>query len=375
LKLLHLNIRSLVNKIDALEIELAGMQDEVDILCITEHWIPKALENTVVVNNYKPVAMFSRQSKKGGGVGIYLNVNTNFKYISRLDIDQRAIEGKLEVCAIELIAPNKLILIGCYRPPNSNVNEFLEHIVQLLESVGVNKSIICCGDFNLDLNDKNSGNAFKEAVALVNCKILNLEPTRIMKTKSGASSTVIDNVITNSTEVSFIKNLDLGLADHLAQLVYIKRDVPIIIVNNNKEVTKVSKRSFKSSNVDRFLSLLSEVNWEAIVNSNEVNAAFDIFIHEFNKCFDSAFPCLRVRNREGRSQRNKVWYTPELLNRSREVSYLYQMSRATGKLVDNLSYTKIQKLYALEIKAAVKSYNSKIIANSSNKSKAAWSVI
>jgi hypothetical protein len=125
LKLLHLNIRSLANKLDALEIELARSIDVIDILCITEHWLPKELQDVVMVQNYVPAAMFCRQATKGGGSAIYVKTDSNIQYFNRNDINQRAVEGELEICSIEITAPAKIVLIVCYRPPKSNVNVFL----------------------------------------------------------------------------------------------------------------------------------------------------------------------------------------------------------------------------------------------------------
>lgn len=373
LKLLHLNIRSLGNKIDALDIELASLNDTIDILCITEHWLSKEHQEMLVVNNFKSAAMYCRQVKKGGGAGIYVNVNTKCQYVSRKDIDQIAVEGELELCAIELSVPKKIIVIVCYRPPKGNVSVFLGKMIEMIERVGNNdKQILLLGDFNINVNDKSCGNAFKEAVAIVNCKLLNLEPTRIARTKSTITSTVLDNIISNSPQVTFIANVDLGLSDHMGQLVYIQKD---LFKNNNTEQIKVTKRSFNQNNIDTFLLSISEVTWDTVIKSEEVNEAFNNFASKFKQCFDTAFPCYCVRKIGNRPCRNQNWYTNELLAKSRVVKHLYQISRRSFNPMDTYSYNSMQKEYALEIKNTMRNHNSKIISMSKNKPKAAWAII
>ena len=110
----------------------------------------------------------------------------------------------------------KNIIIGTlYRPPSSNINNFLERIDEQLEKISrENKNIYLMGDFNIDLShsieinssytthlnknkiDNNNSDTFLNILssyALSPC--INI-PTRV----TPVSSTLIDNIFTNALE-------------------------------------------------------------------------------------------------------------------------------------------------------------------------------
>ena len=61
--LFHLNIQSVNSKIEELEIFLE--QENIDILCLTEHWLKNELNN--IGPNYVCIASFSRTKYENGG--------------------------------------------------------------------------------------------------------------------------------------------------------------------------------------------------------------------------------------------------------------------------------------------------------------------
>ena len=69
----------------------------------------------------------SRQDRIGGGVGIYISKKYDHLIHERLNCMNNVVESLFT----ELIIPNsKNILIGViYRPPNSNLNDFMSYIV------------------------------------------------------------------------------------------------------------------------------------------------------------------------------------------------------------------------------------------------------
>ena len=76
----------------------------------------------------------NRTSRNGGGVGIYITKDINFKLRRDLNINN---ENIMESTFVEIIAPNKKnIVIGViYRPPNSKFNLFENEINQILSKI------------------------------------------------------------------------------------------------------------------------------------------------------------------------------------------------------------------------------------------------
>jgi len=73
----------------------------------------------------------SRENRSGGGVGLYVSSNLNFKFRCDLDFSEPNVA---ESSFIEIVKPQgKNIVTGViYRPPNQTVHEFLTMINELL---------------------------------------------------------------------------------------------------------------------------------------------------------------------------------------------------------------------------------------------------
>lgn len=376
MKLLHINIRSIMNKINALEIEIDSYENNIDILCLSETWLKTEQVNLAVINQYYMATCFNRTLRKGGGTCIYLNKNSNIDYIVRSDINLLAEESEFEICAIEIRVPCKIIIVACYRPPNANANQcskkFFSMLSMLLDkSISHDKRFLLCGDLNLDTNQNNKiSHMLEEVVMTGNCKILNIGPTRIANIKGNITATTIDHVITNTESVTLLHNIDLGLSDHLAQVVSIDKDT---VDKQSQKKKYVYKRCFKKDQVEQFLMMLQETNWEPVIKLNDVNLAFNLFMYKFNKYFNQAFPIRKIKICS--RQRSKPWYTIELLELSKEVKNKYQKYRMSGNDTSKERYTKLLMRYMREIDLAINKYNSEIIKKAANKSKAAWSII
>ena len=112
----------------------------------------------------------NRTSRNGGGVGIYITKDMNFKLRRDLIIND---ENIMESTFVEIITSNKKnIVIGLiYRPPNSKFNLFENEINQILSKIDKeNKICYLIGDFNIDLLKSEScdfaGKFFEQLIQL-----------------------------------------------------------------------------------------------------------------------------------------------------------------------------------------------------------------
>lgn len=71
---MHINVRSLLSKIDALRIDIEG--SNIDILCISESWLHKYIsDNLVSIDGYQ-LYRNDRDYSRGGGTCIYVSKRT-----------------------------------------------------------------------------------------------------------------------------------------------------------------------------------------------------------------------------------------------------------------------------------------------------------
>ena len=69
LNVVHLNIRSVIYKID--QIRMMISQAKIDVLCLTESWLnPNITDSELSIEGYK-IFRKDRTLKKGGGILIY----------------------------------------------------------------------------------------------------------------------------------------------------------------------------------------------------------------------------------------------------------------------------------------------------------------
>ena len=119
-----------------------------------------------------------------------------------------------------------------------------------------------------------------------------------------STESVTDVIITNKVNPELRASVvDLGFADHLAQIVGIN-------IGKGKSRTKiVVKRQLTNNNIEEFKYLLSDESRNEVFNHSDVNCSLKAFFDIFLYCFDIAFPNKRVKLRE---RLNKMWLSKGL---------------------------------------------------------------
>ena len=140
----HLNIQSIVPKIDIIRSE----SDAYDVLVFSESWLkPNITDETIKIDYFQPPFRTDRVDRSGGGVVLYVRDTILCK--RRADLE---VHG-LEAVWVELQIKRKRILVGgFYKPPNSNSDYFdlLKESVDRACSTDI-PDIIITGDFNCNM--------------------------------------------------------------------------------------------------------------------------------------------------------------------------------------------------------------------------------
>ena len=98
-------------------------------------------------------------------------------------------------------------------------------------------------------------------------------PTRI----TSSSESLIDVIVTNREYLEQrTMVIDLGLSDHLAQLIRIRSR------EKSNTIKIIEKR--------QFINLLSQESWVEVINQLDVNASVEAFLRIFLHYFNIAFP-------------------------------------------------------------------------------------
>lgn len=165
LKVFLINARSVCNK--SHEIADFIVEEDIDILLITETWLSKATEsNRVVLGNLVPAGYsihhIPRAGRRGGGVGLV------FK--SSLDIKKQDTASYTSFEHVEALlrAGNDCFRLSViYRPPlgtksSKPTSVFLEEFEDYVDShTTTSGKLVLCGDFNFKYEDDKNQDTLK----------------------------------------------------------------------------------------------------------------------------------------------------------------------------------------------------------------------
>ena len=213
--MIHKNIRSLPMNFDNLVIFLKLLNRNLSCIGISETWLNDVSPiDTFNIPNYSFLCK-SHSSKRGGGVGIYINKTYNYKERTDLSIFYN---GIFESIFVEIETKNfEKTLIGViYRPPEySNIDLFNEYIQTILHKLSKTKNLtFIMGDFNIDmLTMTDTTTTFLNTMSTFYFKPNILSPTRL--NNDGKFTSLIDNIFTNTTNDSFSGTIVYDISDHL----------------------------------------------------------------------------------------------------------------------------------------------------------------
>jgi len=188
------------------------------VLCLTEHWMKEDYITTVHIDQYKLVSHFGRKNHKHGGSCIYVKKNIHTKDVNYLQ--GMSVEKDFEMSVSEVVT-HGYIVICIYRSPDGNFRVFLNNLELIIQKIqSKRKKILLCGDWNLNFLIDNTRLHELENL-LLSYDLINTvnSPTRI----TSSSESLIDVIVTNGEYLEQSTTvIDLGLSDHLAQLIRIR---------------------------------------------------------------------------------------------------------------------------------------------------------
>ena len=203
LSICHLNIQSLLPKIDVLQYEIQPF----DIFVFTETWLNNEINShNLKITNYSEPYRHDR-TDRAGGVAIYVKDNLACK--RRLDLEIQ----DLECVWVQVRSYGHNILVaGIYRPPNAGQNYWtlIQESIDRARNTNIN-DIVILGDLNNNLLIPQRCKHLKDIISNFNLKQLIEEPTHFTEYYSSLIDIIMvtnsNNVVASEVCDPFIPNI------------------------------------------------------------------------------------------------------------------------------------------------------------------------
>ena len=105
--IMHLNARSLLKNLDQLNLMLGSLKKSFSVIGISETWLTDCTAELVNITGYSFISNH-RKSKTGGGVGIYLRNNLQYKLLNECKLSDPEV---IESLFVEITVNNNNLII------------------------------------------------------------------------------------------------------------------------------------------------------------------------------------------------------------------------------------------------------------------------
>ena len=256
---LHLNVQSIVPKLDIITVEYSSY----DILSFTESWLkPNINDETLKLPGYK----FSpfrrdRQHKTGGGGIVYVKEHINCIVRPDLQIDN------IEFLWIEIKFKNKNYVYGTfYIPPDSGSQSWLDIEQSIDLALNNNHAIIIVGDFNNNQLNNNTNNKIRSLLTQYSLYQLIDEPTYITE----HSSSTLDLLIVNDHRNIVFSEVGAPLLNQT------RYHLPIIgFLNHYIEHSTIIRRKiflYDRGDYNSYRQKLSTIDWDSMFTGHDIDS-------------------------------------------------------------------------------------------------------
>ena len=355
LKISHQNIRGLQGKFD--EISDVLNNNKIDIFSLNELFLNN-LKSKFTIPGFE----FLRKDRKngsGGGVGIY--IRTELDYKRRKDLEKDDIKSIF----IEIYPKNSnSFIVGTLnRPPDSSQylsKNFDTVLANLLKEMD-NKEVIILGDINVDYL-KTTHRSIKDSFLLNGFYQLIKAPTRVTET----TATLIDVIQTNfKNNISYSTVIPAGLSDH--DLIGCVRKM-----NNVKYQPKIIHcRNYKNYNVDAINNDLLNKDFDSIYNMTSPVAALTHFKSILKETLNGHAPFI-TKQIKGKPS---PWITKELTKEMNTRDQLFRKACKTNKPSDWDVYKRKRNFIKNEVVRLKRNYFKTKLEENATKPDRFWKTV
>ena len=211
-------------------------------------------------------------------------------------------------------------MVNLYRPPTRNIENFVVSLENSLSTIDFDKfECFVMGDFNLNLNDRNCGNARSLKTRMMALGLIQLinNMTRV----NYNSQSCIDLIFTNCDHIQNSGSFPLNISDH--DLVYCtKKRITV-----RRAETEFIGRSYRNFYNDIFINLLNACNWNIFDNCENVLILWEIYIKNIREAIDLICPLKQFKVKTSLNP----WITNEILEEIKDKDNALRRAKRTKR--------------------------------------------
>ena len=336
LGVVHINARSVLQKIDFLKIWITN--SDPDVAVISESWLnPNIKDSDIAIVGYN--VFRTDRAKRGGGVAMFVKNNLNCSV--RIST---SLPGQFELLAVNInLGDYPIVIVGVYRPPSA-VPEALQSLSENFSSVSSCETVIL-GDFNLDWFSP-VANEFQDLCLESNLTQLVTESTR-PNMKIPSNSSLLDLILTNRPQ-HYLHTcvFPLDFSDHC----------PVGCIRDGRRKGAapliVYKRSLKNLDDQAFLFDLLSSNPTSIELIPDVGVALSHFLSVFHAVTDKHAPFKKCRIKN----RFNPWFTHDISEATTNRNKAWALARSTGSAAAWQSFRHLRNKCTHLVKMAKSKY-------------------
>ena len=357
LKILYYNARSIIPKLD--ELQLLCAAENPSIVCLVETWLEGDIQDTeLTIPNYTIIRL--DRNRHGGGVAMFIHDSLSHNVLVSGPSD-------LELLIVSIVLPNlrKLCLGVFYRPPSSPLSVFdtLSDTLSSLDHTSFTNFILL-GDYNVNFLQPSSPFYVHLCNIMHSLSLTQVvtEPTHI---GPNGQSSLIDLVFMSSpqvlTECSVIPQL--ANSDHLGLQVAIHGHPTIQhVLQKNQSIWRYAHADF-----DMACELLDELDLESIIDDSSIENSWSRWKEAFLAVMERCIPKAQVPKRK-----NLPWLTKDIVRLIRRRNYYYRRYQRSKCSKDKLKYQSLRN----KVVNMLRDSKSKFFNNLNPKSsKSFWSAV
>ena len=362
--MISFNVRSMKCNGDNFIAFLANVNLKFDVICLTETWF----DQNYAIGNYFPdyngFHSHRQDGMRGGGSSIFIKKYFNAKLIPELKINCEF----LECIFVKILMGSKILNVGsCYRPPNSNYENFSEAFMGKLENLNLTRdSCIIGGDFNLDFlkydSDSNVSNFYDGVSSLYLMPSIS-KPTRV----TDNSASIIDNFLVSNIRTYTAGLFSIDLSDHFPIFLVCKN----IFETKPKKSIEIKYRVLNDRALDSLKYSFENLNFDEVLYGSDYDQSF-IILHEkilqtYNQCCPIKTKIVSYKDSE------KPWITNDIKRNMRKREMYFKLSKRN--LMNVAEYNRFRNFVTNEIRLARKDYYYRLFESKKMDIRKTWSSI
>ena len=324
--ILHLNVASLISKID--EIKQILMNREFDVICLNETKIDCNIPNKFFISKYYKCIRRDR-TNNGGGILIYIKKEYSIlKQEASLDF---------EIIYFQILIKNSLCNFICgYNPQNKFSKEFNNHLESnFLLSINLDQNLFIIGDLNQDLLSE-QGKYLKNLISDYNLKNYILEPTRVVTVYSNkkndyrTSRSLIDVIIHNNDVIQNSIVVNCSFSDH--KFICCKLKIEAL----PPEDSFAYLRRLNETNLRKTNQLIEQADFSLVFDYPCLKQKWKYLKETVLEITNKIAPLKKIKLQH--KDQNAAWFDAEMKTELKQKDYLYNKAVELDNEIDWINF-------------------------------------